>query len=125
MTDRHIAVAQWADIDAAPDLDGPAKQRVATIFTEQAWAHVVWVPTWLLEDTDKTIETVAASDHLAVGAVEDYSAKAWQLTQPHIQAGTGGEFLPKSSVVVFERVHGVDTIETPQTGLGAFAGGGE
>jgi len=34
---------------------------------------------------------------------------------------SAGVFLPKGSVVVFERVRGVD-VETPQQGLSAFAG---
>jgi hypothetical protein len=121
MTDRHIAVASWGDIDAAPEASPRAKQRVATIITEQSWDHVVWLPSWLLEDSDKDIETVEASDHLAVGDVEDYSDKAWEFTQTHRTALP--QFLPKSSVVVFERVRGVEEIATPQTGLAAFAGG--
>ncbi|AJF28133.1 hypothetical protein SG26_20515 (plasmid) [Haloarcula sp. CBA1115] len=121
MSDSHIAVSSWDDIDAAPEASSRVKQRVATIFTEQSWDHVVWLPSWLLEDSDKDIETVDASDHLAVGDVEDYSDKAWKFEQPH-RNGLGG-YLPKSSVVVFERVRGVEEIATPQTGLAAFARG--
>ncbi|GAA3882728.1 hypothetical protein [Haloarcula argentinensis] len=120
MTDRHIAVSSWDDIDAAPEASPRAKQRVATIITEQSWDHVVWLPSWLLEDSDKDIETVEASDHLAVGGVEDYSDDAWQFAQTH--RNVLPEFLPKSSVVVFERARGVEEISTPQTGLTAFAG---
>lgn len=118
--DRHVLVAAWADIDAAPDASDRAKQRVATIVSEQAWDHVVWLPTWLLDDADKDIATVENSDHLAVGDVEDYSTKAWQLTQRH-REGAPESFLPKSQVVVFERLRGVETIATPQAGLSAFA----
>lgn len=123
MTNRHIAVASWDDIDTAPEASPRAKQRVATIFTDQSWDHVVWLPSWLLEDSDKDIETVEASDHLAVGDVEDYSDDAWEFEQPH-RNGLGG-YLPKSSVVVFERVRGVEEIATPQKGLTAFAGGND
>jgi hypothetical protein len=121
--DRHVAVATWGDIDGAPEASGVAKQRVAMIFTEQSWDYVVWVPHWLLEDGDKDIATVTNSDHLAVGDVEDYSAKAWRLIQRHRERSPES-FLPKSQVIVFERLRGVETIETPQTGLSAFARGG-
>lgn len=121
MSNRHIAVAEWADIEAAPDVSDRDKQRVATILTEQEWDHVVWVPTWLLEDGDKDVETVEASDHLAVGEISDYSEKAWRFVQPHREGSPGG-YLPKSQVAVFVRLEGMDTVETPQTGLTAFTG---
>jgi hypothetical protein len=123
MIDRHIAVSSWGDIDTAPEASPRAKQRVAAILSEQSWDHVVWLPSWLLEDSDKDIETVEASEHLAVGDVEDYSEKAWQFTQTHRTVLP--QFLPKSSVVVFERVRGVNEIATPQTGLAAFVGDGD
>lgn len=123
---RHVLVNGWEPIEHAPEpaLTDKDKQRVATIFTEQSWDHVMWTPEWLLEDEDKDIETVESSEHLAVGDVVDYSEKAWQFTQPHREHSPGG-YLPKASVVVFERATGVETIETPQTGLAAFAGGGD
>lgn len=119
---RHYPVAEWADIDAADRPSERAKQRVATILSEQSWDYVVWIPEWLLEDDDKDIETVESSAHLAVGEIDDYSEKAWRFTQPH-RSGDPGGYLPKSSVVVFDRVRGVESIETPQQGLAAFAGG--
>lgn len=124
--DRHVIVSEWADIDRAPQVADRDKQRVATILSEQSWEHVVWIPQWVLDDSDKDIETVEASDHLAVGDIEDYSEKAWEFVQPHRQDPNGvpGGYLPKSAVVVFERLRGVETIETPQQGLDAFAGGG-
>lgn len=122
---RHVTVANWYDIDGAPDVTARDKQRVATIFSEQDWDHVVWLPTWLLEDEDKEIETVEASDHLAVGDVSDYSEKAWAMTQPHLNRAQWAQYLPKSSVVVFERVPGIGVVETPQQGLTAFAGDGD
>lgn len=122
---RYVYVGEWADIERTPEsgISDRDKQRVATIFTEQSWDHVVWIPGWLLEDKD--VETVESSDHLAVGDVDDYSEKAWRLWQPHRNEGAiePNEFLPKSEVVVFERARGVETIETPQQGLAAFAGG--
>lgn len=124
MTDpgAHVIVREWSHIDHAPQVvNGVEKQRVATIFTEQEWDFVVWIPTWLLEETrERDIETVEASDHLAVGDVEDYSAKAWSFVQPH-RGGAGG-YLPKSQVVVFERAAGMETVDTPQAGLTEFGG---
>ena len=122
MSDRHIVVSEWGDIDSV-DVAEPAKQRVATIFSEQSWDAVIWIPDWLLDADDTDIATVEASDHLAVGDVTDYSDKAWQFCQAH-REGAPEMFLPKSSVVVFERARGVEAIDTPQTGLGAFVGGG-
>lgn len=122
---NHLIVAGWDDIDRATEPTDRDKQRVASIFSEQSWDYVVWIPTWLLDDADKDVETVEASTHLAVGDVEDYSDKAWRLHQPHRNSGIDEPkaFLPKSSVVVFERARGVEAIETPQQGLGAFADG--
>lgn len=125
MPDRHIVVAEWADIERAPEADDRAKQRVATIFTEQSWDHVVWVPAWLLDE--KRVGTVQGSDHLAAGTVEDYSEKAWRLNQRHLTQTAWEdprEFLPKSQVVVFERADGIEAIATPQRGLDAFERGG-
>jgi hypothetical protein len=126
----HVIVREWTDIDAAPgNVSGVDKQRVATIFTEQSWDHVVWLPTWLLEDDSKDIETVESSDHLAVGDVTDYSEKAWQFVQPHRDGADGlgdpGGYLPKSQVVVFERADGLEAVDSPQAGLDAFAGGSD
>ena len=112
-------VADWEDIQQARPLSERDKQRVATIFSEQSWDHVVWLPEWLLEDGDKDVETVEASDHLAVGDVEDYTEKAWSFRQPH--EADVQEYLPKSSVTVFERGRSVESIDTPQRGLGSFA----
>lgn len=127
---RYVVVEEWSDIERTPEsgIYNRDKQRVATIFTEQSWGYVVWIPGWLLEDKD--VETVESSDHLAVGDVDDYSEKAWRLWQPHRNEGVTepNEYLPKSEIVVFEWARGVETIETPQQGLAAFAGvegGGE
>lgn len=123
MTDRYHLVSEWSDIESAPDVSDRDKQLVATILSEQAWDHIVWIPEWLLEDKD--VETVESSDHLAVGDVDDYSEKAWKFTQPHLRDGYPPKlYLPKSQVVVFERVRGVEEVQTPQTGLAAFDGGG-
>ena len=113
----HIIVSDWDDIEHAPEASARDKQRVATIFSEQSWDYVVWIPEWLTDE--KAVETVEASDHLAVGDVDDYSTKAWQLWQPHRFDGRRepSAFLPKSSVIVFERATDVDAIETPQVGL--------
>jgi hypothetical protein len=120
MRNEKIPVTNWDTIDAADTLDDPEKQRVATIFTESSWDIVVWIPEWLLEDKDD-IATVESAAQLAVGRIEDYSEKAWKFEQRHGDLTTE-EFLPKSSVVVFSRVRGVEEIETPQQGLDAFAG---
>lgn len=122
MRDEKIPVTNWDTIDAADALDDVEKQRIATIFTEQSWDVVVWIPEWLLEDKSD-IATVKSAAHLAVGRIGDYSEKAWKFEQRHGDLATE-EFLPKSSVVVFSRVRGVGEIETPQQGLDAFAGAG-
>lgn len=122
MSDRHVVVSEYADLDRAPDVSDRERQRVATIFTEQSWEYVVWVPEWLLDEKD--IEAVESSDHLAVGDVGDYSEKAWSFGQPH-RNQPRTQYLPKSQVVVFERARGVETVATPQAGLAAFAGGGD
>ncbi|EMA63183.1 hypothetical protein C470_03611 [Halorubrum distributum JCM 13561] len=120
MTDRYYVVTSWEDIAAAAAPNDRDKQRVATIFSEKAFNCVVWLPEWLLDADDKDIETVEASDHLAVGGATDYSEKAWEFAQPH-RDGAGG-YLPKSSVTLFERGDGVESIETPQRGLTSFEG---
>lgn len=120
----HVAVANWDSIESIqhPELTDRERQRVATIFTEQKWDNVVWMPTWLLEDGGKDVETVESSTRLAVGDVADYSEKAWSFGQPH-RNQPRTQYLPKSQVIVFERAGGVDEIETPQVGLTAFDGG--
>ncbi|OYR64123.1 hypothetical protein [Halorubrum ezzemoulense] len=117
MTDGYHLVREWSDIAAATKPSGRDKQRVATLL-EEGRNCVVWVPTWLLDAEDNDIATVEASEHLAVGGVEDYSEKAWSFTQ----STTDGSavFLPKSAVVLFERGEGVESIETPQRGLASF-----
>jgi hypothetical protein len=122
MRNEKIPVTNWDTIDAAEALSDPEKQRVATIFTEQSWDVVVWLPEWVLEDKSD-IQTVESADRLAVGRIEDYSEKAWQFEQRHAGLSTE-EFLPKSAVVICSRVRGVEAIETPQQGLDAFAGAG-
>jgi hypothetical protein len=126
---EHIVVSSYEDLERASRPSDRACQRVATIFSEQSWDYVLWIPEWLLEEPDKEITTVQGSDHLAVaGDVEDYSQKAWRLWQKE-RIGTDADlegasaFLPKSSVVVFERGVDVDVIETPQQGLTEFADG--
>jgi len=119
MTERYHLVREWSDINAASEPSGRDKQRVASIL-EGGRNCVVWLPTWLLDAEDKDIETVEASAHLAVGGAADYSEDAWEFTQSH-RDGKGG-YLPKASVVVFERGEGVEEIETPQRGLTSFGG---
>jgi len=117
MTDGYHLVREWSDIAAASKPSGRDKQRVATLL-EEGRNCVVWVPTWLLDAEDNDVATVEASEHLAVGGVEDYSEKAWSFTQ----STTDGSavFLPKSAVVFFERGEDVESIETPQRGLASF-----
>lgn len=122
----HIIVGEWADLRRAPPpVSEKDRLRVATIFNEQSWRTVVWIPTWLLEDKDD-LETTEMSDHLVVGELEDYSEDAWQLFQPHRNEGLlePNEYLPKSQVVVFERSRTLDgEIDTPQRGLAEFGSG--
>ena len=117
MTDGYHVVREWSDIATASKASDRDKQRVATLL-EEGRNCVVWLPTWLLDAEDKDVKTVEASEHLAVGGVEDYSEKAWSFTQ----STTDGPavFLPKSAVVLFERGEDVESIETPQRGLTSF-----
>jgi hypothetical protein len=119
----EAAQIQVDDIDAAPQaVDGVEKEHVAAVFRNQSWTYVVWIPDWLLEESgdDRDIETLENSDHLAVGDVSDYSDKAWRFSQPHRKGDPGG-YLPKSQVVVFERMDGLDDLDTPQKGLTDYA----
>lgn len=119
----HVVVADWNDIDAAPDaVSGRDKDLVASVFRNQSWETVVWIPDWLLEDADRDIDLVESSDHLAVGNVSDYSDKAWKFSQPHLETATDDAttYLPKSQVVVFERLDKLDDLNTPQRGLTDF-----
>lgn len=120
----HIAVSNWGDIDAGPDVvSGRDKQRVATVFRDMEWDSVVWIPDWILDDDDDTdLETVEASDNLVVGQVDDYSAKSWRVYQPHRkdESPDPGGYVAKSQTVHFERTPGLEDIDTPQTGLDAF-----
>jgi hypothetical protein len=116
MTDGYYLVREWSDIAAASKPSDRDKQRVATLL-EEGRNCVVWLPAWLLDEEDKNVETVEASEHLAVGGVEDYSEKAWSFTQ---SITDGSVFLPKSTVVLFERGEDVESIETPQRGLSSF-----
>ena len=116
----HVSVGSWTDIDAAPDaVSGRDKELVASVFREQEWEHVVWIPDWLLDDADRDIELVESSDNVAVGDVSDYSEKAWRFSQPHLETATDDAttYLPKSQVVVFERLGDLDGLKTPQRGL--------
>ena len=117
---RRIYVQEWADLQQADDPSDAELKRVASVFSRKSWDFVIWVPSWVLDDEDKEIETVASSDHL-VGAdgVEDYSEKAWQIYQ---RSCPWGEYLPKSAVWVFERAEGIESIDTPQADLTAFGG---
>lgn len=119
--DSPIVVREYADIERADALTDVERQRVATILTEQSWDHVARIASWVLDDGEKDIATVESSDHLAVGTVEDYSPKAYRLVQRH-RDGSPSAFLPKSATVVFQRGAGVESVDTPQTGLAAFAG---
>lgn len=117
--DRHVIAGGWDAIDAAPEVDGREKHRIATIFTDQSWEFVVWLPEWLTDD--KEIEPVGGSQQLFVGNVFDHSKKAWLVKQPQY-TGQPDSFIPKSQAVIFERPQGTDRIETPQAGLSSFGG---
>jgi hypothetical protein len=119
MSEARIPVGSYEAIDAVNELSEVEKQRVATLISEQSWNNIVWIPEWLRSEKD--IVTVESADHLAVGRIEDYSEKAWRFEQRHDDISTD-EFLPKSATVVFERMRGVEAIETPQQGLDAFGG---
>lgn len=126
----HIDVTEWADIDAAPSVvDGREKDLVAQLCRNglpHDYEHVVRVPDFKLEELDDEIAFVENSDRLAIGVCEDYSAKAWRLTQPHRRDDVAdyGTYLPKSWTVVFETGEGIADLDSPQQGLECFAAGG-
>jgi len=121
--DYHIVVSDLGDVDAARKLSGKEKELVAEKFRKTDWDHIVWFESWLLDDDDKDIQTIEASENLAVGVVEDYSEKAIRFTQPHRkdEVGDPGGYAPKKCVIWLERGPGIEDLETPQGRLGDFA----
>jgi hypothetical protein len=118
----HVVVGSWNDIDDAPGVvSGRDKDLVASVFRDQNWTYVVWIPDFILDDADRDVDLVESSDHLAAGGVSDYSDKAWKFSQPYRETATDDatSFLPKSQVVVFERLDDLD-LNTPQQGLTDF-----
>jgi len=129
MTDgpgTHVEVQDWKDIDSAPDkVSGQDKDLVAAGFRE-GLAHdyeaIAWLPDFKLDELDDELELMETSDHLVAGVVEDYSDKAWRITQPHRRDAVDdyGVYAPKSWTIVFEKGSRLDDLDTPQKGLADF-----
>jgi len=106
-----IEVETAADLESVP---GREAEVVATLLTDGA-PGVVWMQSWLAGEKDLH----AAENHpqVVAGDIEDYSAKAWKVTQ----RGSGNsDYVPKSASEAFALADGTDTVETPQAGLGSF-----
>jgi len=116
----HVRAREFEDLAADDRVPERLRTRIAGLLSDGV-AHVVFCPAWVAEDPDKAIRWVKGSaterGRLAVGRVESYSAKAWRLRQPTADEAA---FLPKSQITVFETAPGVETIDSPQRGLGAF-----
>lgn len=122
----HVEVQDWKDIDQAPDkVSGQAKDLVAQLFRDglpHDYEAIVWLPDFKVDELEGELELVEKSDHLAVGMVEDYSDKAWRVTQPHRKNDVEdyGIYAPKSWTIVFEKGGRLDDLDRPQAGLTDF-----
>ena len=104
-------------VETADDLEPiPARDReaVATLLSEGA-PGVIHMQSWLSGEKSLT----AAENHpqVYVGEIENYSEKAFQVNQPELG---NSDYVPKSASEAFVLAEGVDTVETPQSGLADF-----
>lgn len=110
-----IQVDSYDDLASHPRISSRGADVVAELLDEGI-ESVIYVPGWMADDCDLT--PVSGGKTLYVGTVEDYSEKAWQVTQ----SDGASDYLPKSEAVVFESA--TDTIDSPQQGLDEFSVGG-
>ena len=104
-----------ADLEAIPGRD---REAVATLLSEGA-PSVVWIERWLCDSKDLH----AAENHpqLVVSQqVTNYSEKAYKVRQITKDGGETTDYVPKSASEAFVLADGVDTVDTPQSGLGEF-----
>jgi len=112
MSDGPITeVETAADLSAIPGRD---REAVATLLSEGA-PGVVFLQSWI--SGEKSLEATNAHPQLYVGEVENYSEKAYQVNQPELG---NSDYVPKSASEAFVLADGVDSVETPQQGLGEF-----
>lgn len=109
----RVHVESYDDTGARREISGKAADVIAELMSEGI-TTVVYLPRRMYDF--HCLDPISGGKTLFVGTVEDYSADAWKVTQTD---GTS-EFVAKSQAVVFQCE--VDEIETPQQGLGEFAG---
>jgi len=109
MSITHVETAD--DLSAIPGRD---REAVATLLSEGA-PGVIWLQSWLAGEKSLT----AAENHpqVYVGEIVNYSEKAFQVNQPELG---NSDYVPKSASEAFVLADGVDTVETPQSGLDRF-----
>lgn len=109
--DAITRVETAADLAVVPGRDA---ETVATLLSEGA-PGVVWVQAWLAGEKDLS----AAENHpqVFVGQIEDYSAKAFKVTQ---RGSENSAYVPKSASEAFVLADGTDAVATPQRGLDSF-----
>lgn len=112
----RVRVESYDDLYSRSEISGKGADVVAELMSEGI-DTVVYIPGWMTDT--HSLDPISGGKTLFVGTVEDYSKKAWKVTQSD---GTS-EFVAKSQAVVFERES--DEIESPQQGLGEFAGDAE
>ncbi|MFD1646672.1 hypothetical protein [Haloarchaeobius litoreus] len=109
----RVPVESYDTLDSTSEISGKGAAVIAELMNKGI-DTVVYIPGWMADDND--LKPVAGGKTLYVATVEDYSAKAWKVSQSD---GTS-EFVAKSQAVVFDRRS--FEIETPQQRLGEFAG---
>lgn len=110
----RVNVESYDDLDSCQKISSKGADVITGLFAEGI-ETVVYIPGWMADDTD--LNPISGGNTLYVGSVEDYSAKAWKITQ----FGGKTAFAAKSQAIVFERAS--DEIKTPQQGLDQYAKG--
>jgi len=110
----RVLVESFDDLEARSEISGKGADVVAELMNEGI-DTVVYIPGWMADTHG--LDPISGGKTLFVGTVEDYSAKAWKVTQ----SDSTSEFVAKSQAVVFERCS--DGIKSPQQGLNKFSAG--
>ena len=123
--DWPITVTDRADVyGSARELTASDADRICHELDDLEDSRaVVWFPDWLAEDS--ALETVEAKRRVALAWVIRETDKAVGVTQvPPEERGEELDlvFLPKSQARVFEK-GGVESLATPQSGLGDYGVG--
>lgn len=134
---RDVTVRGYDDIDDAPMLNGDEKQALVEVIESTDFDSLFLLPDFKLDeddhdvvriDDDELVDIEHPAGRLAVGYWEDYSAKATRVAQyhrkndPSLNLANPGCYIPKTTTVVITVDDGIDSIDDPQVGLGAFGG---